>query len=162
MEGRQILVWTITAFKKIRDQEMGFHCEIIVFQVIFIKLFKITFRSTSSKISNINEFRAWRKTWILACPLHKQPAALTFCLPGPLLAHCCEATKLPSRLIQVTYVTSLGYLCPKPASSKILDINMLVYHLFLSEFHGPWIQALWSQPINSELLSKGRSKYCIL
>ena len=30
--------------------------------------------------------------------------------------YCCEATRLRSRLIQVAYVTCLGFLCPKPDS----------------------------------------------
>ena len=107
-----------------------------------MKLFKIMFRSTSSKTSNINEFRAWRKTWIITCPLHKKPAALTFCLPGPLLAHCCKATSLPSRLIQVTYVTSLGYLCPKPASSEICGYK----YVGISPFFCLNFMALESRP----------------
>ena len=102
-----------------------------------MKLFKITFRSTSSKTSNINECRAWRKTWILACPLHKQPAALTFCLPGPLLAHRCEATRLPSRLIQVTYVTSLGYLYLQPASSEIFGYKYVDISPFFASISWP-------------------------
>ena len=45
-----------------------------------------------------------------------------------LVCYCCEATRLCSRLFQVAHVTSLGYLCRKPAS------NMYVCHRICLNF----------------------------
>ena len=50
---------------------------------------------------------------------------------------CCEATRLGSRLIQVAYVTSLGCLCPKPASFEISGckyVCMYVFHRICLDF----------------------------
>ena len=51
---------------------------------------------------------------------------------------CCEATRLRSRLIQVAYVTSLGCLCPKPASFETFGC-MFVPYLIATNKHLPRI-----------------------
>jgi len=85
----------------------------------------------------------------------------TLAASGKLAASFCwEAWRL-RRLIQVMYLTYLGCLCLKPASFEIFGckcVCIYIYHLFCLDFMALESRPFWSQRIDSELHSKGKSK----
>ena len=64
-------------------------------------------------------------------------------------------------------VSNLRFISAKPPARsqphlRVLDVCINEYHLFCLDFMALESRPVWSQPVDSELHSKGKSKYCIL